>query len=163
MSETAADIEALYRDEFPALLRFFRAGRMGRESAEDLAQDTFKEAVRNAERVAGAESPRAYLFGIARNLRCRFFRQLVKTVPFDEDKAKPVELAEPDPRLEALNLALLDLDDLHREVLELRLHHELRYAEIAEVLGIPVGTVRSRIHHSIAKLRKQLTTNDQHE
>ena len=159
MSEATAAIEELFEAELPALLRYFLASRMGHEVAEDLAQDTFKEAVRHPERVAAAESPRAYLFGIARNLRRRFYRGLVITVPFDERSVanSADEMAPEDPRIEKLQVAMLQLDDLHREILELRLHQDLRYAEIAELLSIPIGTVRSRIHHSIAKLRTILT------
>jgi RNA polymerase sigma-70 factor (ECF subfamily) len=159
MSEATAAIEELYETELPALLRYFVAGRVGRDVAEDLAQDTFREAIRHPERVAAAESPRAYMFGIARNLRRRFFRGLMNAVPFEEQTLTDStdELATEDPRIEKLQLAMLQLDDLHREILELRLHQDLRYAEIAELLSIPIGTVRSRIHHSIAKLRTYLS------
>lgn len=163
MSEAVATIEELYETELPALLRYFLACRMGRDVAEDLAQDTFKEAIRFPERVAAADSPRAYMFGIARNLRRRFYRGLMNTVPFEEEGQaqalvdSTTETAPEDPRIEKLQVAMLQLDDLHREILELRLHQDLRYAEIAELLSIPIGTVRSRIHHSIAKLKKSLT------
>ena len=45
---------------------------------------------------------------------------------------------------------------LHRMNLELRLRDELSYEEIATVLGIPVGTVRSRLHHGLRQLRREL-------
>lgn len=45
-----------------------------------------------------------------------------------------------------------------RETLELRLTDELSYEEIASVLGVPVGTVRSRLHNAVRRLRTVLTT-----
>ena len=43
-----------------------------------------------------------------------------------------------------------------REALEMRLKHELSYDEIAEALDVPVGTVRSRLHHAVNQLRRLL-------
>jgi RNA polymerase sigma-70 factor (ECF subfamily) len=47
-----------------------------------------------------------------------------------------------------------------REALELRLRDELTYEEIAAVLEIPVGTVRSRLHNALERVRAALDTND---
>ena len=52
--------------------------------------------------------------------------------------------------------AVADLPAEHRETLELRLHHDLSYEDIAQVLGIPVGTVRSRLHNAVRRLRVRL-------
>ena len=48
------------------------------------------------------------------------------------------------------------LPPLQREILDLRFQHDLSYAEIAEVLGVPVGTVRSRLHNAMQLLRERL-------
>ena len=48
-----------------------------------------------------------------------------------------------------------------RETLELRIEQELSYEEIAGVLEIPVGTVRSRLHHAVRRLRAALTHSNQ--
>jgi RNA polymerase sigma-70 factor (ECF subfamily) len=52
--------------------------------------------------------------------------------------------------------AICCLPEIHREVLELRLRDDLSYEEIAQVLNIPVGTVRSRLHHAVRGLRERL-------
>ena len=52
--------------------------------------------------------------------------------------------------------AIAALPTAQREVLELKLQHELTYEEIASVLEIPIGTVRSRIHHAVLRLRETL-------
>lgn len=68
----------------------------------------------------------------------------------------PPPAAPEDARLEALRLAIATLPEPQRETLLLKLHHELSYEEIAESLGIPVGTVRSRLHHALHHLRATL-------
>jgi RNA polymerase sigma-70 factor (ECF subfamily) len=65
--------------------------------------------------------------------------------------------AEPeDPRLYAMRDAIAGLPALQREALLLKLRHELSYEEIAEVLAVPVGTVRSRLHHAVLRLKEAL-------
>lgn len=55
--------------------------------------------------------------------------------------------------MEALRRAIERLPEAQREVLALRLGDELSYAEIAAILAVPIGTVRSRIHHAVRRLR----------
>ncbi|MBK8270299.1 MAG: sigma-70 family RNA polymerase sigma factor [Planctomycetes bacterium] len=62
-----------------------------------------------------------------------------------------------DERLDPMREAIARLPEGHREVLELRLVEVLSYAEIAESLALPIGTVRSRIHHAVMRLRNELT------
>ena len=52
--------------------------------------------------------------------------------------------------------AILKLSDDHRETILLRWYDQLSYEEISQVLQIPVGTVRSRLHHALGKLRLAL-------
>jgi RNA polymerase sigma-70 factor (ECF subfamily) len=58
-----------------------------------------------------------------------------------------------DPRLENMRAAIAGLPEALRETLALRLRAELSYEEIAETLQIPVGTVRSRLHDAVRRLR----------
>ena len=101
-----------------------------------------------------ASSQRAWLLGIARNL----FREQMRgqarrrTVELPEDVAMAAETGE-DHRLDLIRSAIVELPEQQREVLELRLKDDLRYAEIAEMLDIPIGTVRSRLHHALRRLR----------
>ena len=55
-----------------------------------------------------------------------------------------------------MHRAIAALPELQREALLLKLQHELTYEEIASVLNIPVGTVRSRLHHAVRQLRAAL-------
>ena len=62
-----------------------------------------------------------------------------------------------DPRLDEMRQAIAELPGQQRQALELRLREELSYEEIAAVLDIPLGTVRSRLHHAVRRLRQLLT------
>ena len=143
----------LYRQVGPDLLAFFARRHGQPHLAEDLLQNTFVQAMRREDRVREAVSPRAYLFGIARHLSQEEFRRPeLETEAMEEMAAEPSPAV--DPRLEAMNQAIQELPEAHREALELRLRHELSYEEIAVVLKIPVGTVRSRLHLAVRRLRE---------
>ena len=154
MNQTSEQIAMLYRETGPSLLAYFRHRPGMAATAEDHLQDTFVRALRHPERLAGSVSPRAYLFGIARHVSVDALRRSRPTVALAGTEAAPAEAE--DARLEAMREAVAALPEAQREALQLKLHHELSYAEIAEVLGIPVGTVRSRLHHAVLALRAAL-------
>lgn len=155
MPDAIAQLEHLYRDLAPALLAYFRRQPTLGRSAEDLVQDTFVRAIRTFSRLRQSVSPRAYLFGIARHVSIDALRAHHPTEELLIDPPAP-ESAAVDDRLPAMRAAIATLPDAQRETLQLKLQHELSYEEIAEVLAIPVGTVRSRLHHAVAHLREAL-------
>jgi RNA polymerase sigma-70 factor (ECF subfamily) len=155
MSDPILQLEQLYRELAPALLAYFRRQPTVGPLAEDLVQDTFLRALRGFSRLRDSVSPRAYLFGIARHVSLDALRshRPMEELRFDPPAAAP----EPaDERLLALRATIAALPEPQREALQLKLQHELSYEEIAEVLGIPIGTVRSRLHHAVAHLRETL-------
>jgi RNA polymerase sigma-70 factor (ECF subfamily) len=158
MGPAATPLEALYRDVGPSLLCYLRRGLADAQAAEDLLQETFCQALRRRERLSQAASPRAWLFAIARNLAATAHRRRRTAGPLPAE-LPAVERVE-DPRLEPVRRVIAGLPDGLRETLELRLRHELRYEEIAAVLGIPVGTVRSRLHHALRRLRAAVADVD---
>ena len=99
-------------------------------------------------------SPRAYLFGIARHVGNDARRRRRPTEELGDPPAAPA--AEADERLDAMRAAIAQLPAVQRETLLLRLQQELSYAEIAVVLGIPAGTVRSRLHLAVQRLHETL-------
>ncbi len=159
MDDAVTQLEGLYRDLSPALLAYFRRQRALAGTAEDLLQDTFVRAIRGFSRLHASISPRAYLFGIARHVGLDALRSLPPTGELVSDPAAPAAAPE-DARLEPMRAAIASLPALQRETLLLKLQHELSYEEIAEVLGIPVGTVRSRLHHAVNHLRVTLTSGN---
>lgn len=150
-----ADLSRLYMEIGPVIWTY-AARRLGRgHDADEVLQDTFVVAARNFHAVEMAASPRAWLLGIARKVvqeRARRLRRQ-RSARLDADiAALPKEDA--DWRLDAMRRAIARLPEPQREVVELRLESQLSYAEIAAALEIPVGTVRSRLHHAIVSLRE---------
>jgi len=159
MDDPMSRLEQLYVEHGPALLRYLRRSFGGALAPEELLQETFLQAVRQADRLAQTASPRAWLFTVARRIGITALRRRRSTVVLTESVEAPAPTDE-DARLEAMRRAIAALPVAQRKTLELRLHDELSYAEIAEVLNIPVGTVRSRVHHAVGKVRKMLLAED---
>jgi RNA polymerase sigma-70 factor (ECF subfamily) len=144
-------IESLYRKNGAGLLHYIRKCGGGNRS-EDLLQETFVRALERPERVSDAHSPRAWLYGIARHVVLDSLRRRSRNLELTIDPPAP-DRSEQDPRLETIKAAMAKLPADQHEVLRLRLEAELSYEEIASALDIPVGTVRSRLHYAVRKLR----------
>ena len=150
------------------------------ESALDAAQETFVKAWRALPRFQGASRFSTWLTRIAIN-QCRNELRRRKTVKHTRPLSLDVEvpgsdvprrntLAASDPGAydvargrevdEACRAALARLDPDAREILVLRDYQDLAYAEIAETLKIPMGTVMSRLHGARRRLRQVLTEDD---
>jgi len=149
-------IEAMYCTHAPALLEYLQRNFGSCASAEDLLQETFLRWLRRSDAENSAVSPRAFLFGIARHVGLTALRRAKKTrtVPIDEVAA--TQGADSAADLERMRIAMAELPEQIRETLELRLRDELSYEEIAAVLEIPVGTVRSRLHTALRLLREAM-------
>ncbi len=143
-------IEHLYHAHGPALLGYLQRNFGRCAAAEDLLQETFVQALRKEDRLTAADSPRAWLFGIARHVGLTALRRNRPTESLD---ATTPTVSEPNPQLAAMREAIAQLPPAMREPLELRLRENLSYEEIAAMLEIPLGTVRSRLHTAMQKLR----------
>lgn len=134
--------------------------------AEDLVQETFVRLWRSAQRYDPARSSvRTFVFTLARRAAVDLWRRRGVAVPH--------ELAEPEAegaagndafehlllRL-AVGEALAELSSAHREVLELQYREDLTQAQIAERLGIPLGTVKTRAMHALRALTRYLDERD---
>jgi RNA polymerase sigma-70 factor (ECF subfamily) len=152
-------MENIYREIGPELLGFFHRRHGSSEAAEDLLQETFAAVMKHPERLMQADSPRAYLFGVARNLSAEMYRRSHPTEEMPaESQTNDEEPA--DPRLEVMREGIARLDAASRQVLELRLYRELSYEEMAAALGVPVGTIRSRLYNAVRRLRGHLKNSD---
>jgi RNA polymerase sigma-70 factor (ECF subfamily) len=130
--------------------------------AEDLAQETLVEAWRSLRRFDGRCRFSTWLYGI---LRHRFLKARRKPRPAaggDETavrqpsrEAEPSAAAEQAEDARLVQAALAALPDEHRAVLELRFFAGAALDEIATLLGCPLGTVKSRLHHGLEKLRRE--------
>jgi len=131
--------------------------------ADDLAQECYLRAFRNWDRFDGRGSRQAWLFAIARNTQADWFRKRGRDARLLEQGrlAAGSEAAAPDlDDTEALWQAVGRLRDEHREIVHLRFAADLSYDQIAQMLGVPVGTVRSRLHRALKAIREQL---EEHE
>lgn len=158
MDTRLATLEQLYRRTGPRILRFLMRNLSDAADADELLQETFVVAAREFETLASARSHEAWLIGIARNLLRSYRRRVLfrRMKPLGQEPAAR-EAGEIDSRLQGMREAIDRLPEGQREVLQLRLVDDLSYAEIAEALDIPIGTVRSRIHSAVAALRSWAT------
>ncbi|MEV0318366.1 RNA polymerase sigma factor [Streptomyces sp. NPDC050658] len=180
-AESDASVIARSRDEPEAFAALFDrhadavhryvARRLGGEVADDLVAETFTAAFQQRHRYdpargAGTDA-RPWLFGIATNLvgrhrraEARRFKAMAR-VPAPADHDEPLADRAADRVVAGavrreLAAALAALPARHRDVLLLVAWGDLGYGEAAQALGIPVGTVRSRLHRARSKLREAL-------
>lgn len=146
------------RDHYEAVYRFC-ARRVGGDRAADVAQETFLTAQKVLHKYRGESSLSTWLFGIAHNECRREFRKF-RTEPamLDVDLVAPATGEGEDALVdrEALRQAMARLSSEHREVVMLHELEGLTYEEVAAILSIPVGTVKSRLHHAFLNLRKAI-------
>lgn len=147
-------LELLYTQHGPAILRYLHR-LVGRKMAEDVLQDTFVQAVKHVDRLDTVVSPRAWLFKVARNMAINHLRKKPVSIEVAWDSLVQWPPAEGED-LEPMRRAIQTLSPDHRETLLLRWYDELGYEEIAQILQIPLGTVRSRLHHALQKLRQHM-------
>jgi RNA polymerase sigma-70 factor (ECF subfamily) len=152
-------LERLFAESAGDLTRYFSRRHGVGEWVDDLVQETFLQMARGLESGRQLQCARGYLFGIARRLSQAAWKARAeqKLLPFEVGTAEPAVPAD-DDRISAARETIATLDSVQREILDLRFSQGLAYAEIAEALGIPIGTVRSRLHHAIAEVRHRLET-----
>ncbi len=143
------------------------------DDAADVVQDAFLNAYQSLHAFKGDAEFFTWLYRIAFNGAISLRRKKRPTGSLDTttgdhglDPADPSDLVRPGHALERteedtlLHAALGRLSVEHREVLTMKDLDGLRYEEIAEVLGVPVGTVRSRLHRARLELRELLAPLD---
>ncbi|MDW5327207.1 sigma-70 family RNA polymerase sigma factor [Plantactinospora sp. KLBMP9567] len=153
-------------DRHAEAIHRYLARRIGRSVADDLVGETFLVAFRRREGYDVSQTDaRPWLYGIAANLlhreqrtEVRQYRALARTgldpVLDDTDGVLARVAAEDHVRKLATVLARLSVRE--REVLTLVGQAQLSYPEVARALGIPVGTVRSRLHSARRRIREAL-------
>nr|WSX78871.1 RNA polymerase sigma factor [Streptomyces sp. NBC_00899] len=159
-------------DRYADAVHRYVARRIGPEAAEDLMAETFTTAFqrRHTYDLTRADA-RPWLFGIATNLMGRHRRAEARRLKALAKVPEPVQHEEPvadravaragatGVRRE-LAAALARLSARHRDVVLLVAWGDLGYEEAAQALGVPVGTVRSRLNRARKKLREALGGSD---
>lgn len=168
MARAVADPSAfgVVFDRFAPTVFSYLAATLGREQAQVSTVEVFAIAFRRrADYVPRHPTPLPWLLGIARNEAHRHLRsegrrrRIERRAPVDRPEGSE---AAADARVDAdrlaapLRAALLALDDGQREVLLLTAYAGLGYREIADHLGIPIGTVRSRLSRARSEMQRRL-------
>jgi RNA polymerase sigma-70 factor, ECF subfamily len=158
-----ARMTALHDEHAPALLRFLlRLTRGERQTAEDMLQETMLRAWRHLDSLpADRDDSRRWLFTVARRIAIDSVRRRqtrpvevgltdLTWVPDSVDSIGTADAAE------AIRLAFQELTPSHRTVLTEIYVRGAGLDEVAERLGVPVGTVKSRAHYALRSLRTAL-------
>jgi RNA polymerase sigma-70 factor (ECF subfamily) len=141
------------------LWRYLRRLSNSDDTARDLAQDTWLRVFRSISRLREPAKLRPWLFGIARNvamdqLRSQYIAGPQAHIDLDElPAADDVNLEED---LATLESGLANLPIIERETLTLFYLRELSLEEIAGLVGVPVGTVKSRLFRARQMLRREI-------
>jgi RNA polymerase sigma-70 factor (ECF subfamily) len=158
-----AAFDAIFRAWYPSLVRAAESLVRSRAVAEEVVQDVMLELWKRRENIATDSSPQAYLFQSTRNRSLNYLRhQRV------ERDAEP-QLSR-DEGVDSTAHSLVVEEEIHvamkravdrlpvrcREVFELSRTHQLKYSEIAEVLGISIKTVEAQMGKALRILREEL-------
>lgn len=136
----------LYEEHVAAVRAYLRRRHRGVDT-EDATQEVFMAAAR-AEPVG---KPRAWLLTVARNVAATLGRKTVLARLEHEPASTAVN-----PRVQAMREAMNRLPADMLAALRMKLEEGLTYEEIAKRQGVPVGTVRSRLHRAVGMLREEL-------
>jgi RNA polymerase sigma-70 factor (ECF subfamily) len=172
-----AAFEELVQRHHRNVINFFYHLARDRQQAEDWAQEVFLRLVAHARTYVPRAKFTTYLYRIARNLWIDVLRERahrVRPASLDAPGAdgeqqeawvpaasrQPAEALMRGEAADAVRRAIDRLPEELRDVVVLSELQGLRYAEIAEILGIPVGTVKSRMHTAVQRLKALLAPLD---
>ena len=159
------DFDRLYEEHYQSLYRAIRGIVLDGAAAEDVTQEAFVKAYRARHRWRPEQAPRVWLHRIGVNTAISYARhRQVQGRLLDRLQLGRLASAPPDPTVGAdddLVAALRRLKPGHRATVVLHYYHGYPYAEIAEILGIPAGTVGSRISTALQQMRVHMSAPDQ--
>ena len=139
------------------LLNFFWRQGVSYSEGEDLVQETYLRLWNYRNQYEPSSKLSTFLFLMARQVRLDALRRQTRRERREENwgKEQPVA-AEPSTSCvrEDVRWAVARLSEPLRETVELGVFQDLPYAEVAEILGIPVGTVKSRMSNALKKLKE---------
>jgi len=160
------DFARLVEAEIPRLRRYARALRRGDvTAADDLVQDALARAVAKQHLFEPGTNLRAWLFTVMHNQHVNFVRRAARegtTVDIDDVHNLLVSSSDPTASvlLRDLNRGLATLPVEQREVILLIGLEGMSYEEVAQILRIPIGTVRSRLSRGRLQLRQIMGMDD---
>ncbi|MFW5709116.1 MAG: RNA polymerase sigma factor [Chloroflexota bacterium] len=163
----AAALDSFYARYGPAVLNFLFARLGNRQQAEEVLQDVMLAVWRGASAFRGDSRVLTWILTIARNRAINAYRKYSPNViAFEDELDMQGDDTGPLERVERLNLqssvreAIELLPAHHREVLTLIFFNQLSGEEAASVLGVSVGTVKSRLFRAKENLRRLLQSEE---
>jgi RNA polymerase sigma-70 factor (ECF subfamily) len=153
-----SEVHRLIEGEIPRLRRYARALTRSEDRADDLVQETLMRAINKLHLWQTGTDLRAWLFTIMHNQHVNMVRRAIRDgANVDIEQVSTALVATTDPtasrQLRELENALSRLRDEHREVILLVGLEGMSYEAAAQILGVPVGTVRSRLSRGRDELR----------
>ena len=139
------------------LLNFFGRQGVSHSEAEDLVQETYLRLWKYRREYKPTAKLSTFLFLMARQVRIDALRRQARRENREENWGKEQPTSEGPKAFgvrEDVRWALAKLSEPLRDVIELGVFQDLPYAEVAEILGIPVGTVKSRMHNALKELKE---------
>jgi RNA polymerase sigma factor (sigma-70 family) len=138
------------------LFNFYCKMTQDRTVSEDLVQEVFLRILRYRQTYRPNTTFRTWMYQIARNTRLDQVRKTRPEAPFASEPVAPTSLNSAQQQQEAalLQRALMRLPEDKRELLVLSRFQELKYDEIARLLGCEVGAVKVRVHRALQQLRQ---------
>ncbi|MBN1224164.1 MAG: RNA polymerase sigma factor [Candidatus Aminicenantes bacterium] len=152
-------LAVLFEKHHIKLFNFFLRLTGNRGASEDLVQEVFLRILKYRKTFRGQSKFTVWMYQIARNAHIDFLRKGKDELPL-EDQWKEVTGPEPSPPaqlergqdIDMVRQALAQLPLKKREVLVLSRFQELKYREIADLLGCQIGTVKAHVHRAIKEL-----------
>jgi RNA polymerase sigma-70 factor, ECF subfamily len=167
-----ADFETLIERHYPRIRRAAMLLSGDAWEAEDLAQETFLQAMQSWHRFDETNRVETWLYAILVNLDRKRRRRHVRgwrriTTWFarqdgDSDHQSPSDLIEVQEWKQSVWSAVANLPGRQQQTIVLRYAEGLSYEEVAHVMDCPTGTVKSRLHHGLAALRNKLELDETH-
>lgn len=151
------EIEPLITEQIPRLRRYARVLTGNATRADDLVQDTLERSWSRRRLWQPGTDLRAWLFTIMHNLHLNRIRRREHEMLDDVSALSTPPAHEQHAEIRDLHRALAQLPANFREVLLLVAVEEMRYADIATVLDVPIGTVMSRLSRAREQLRTLLS------
>ena len=153
-----AAFEAIYRRYRDWVVRLACRFAGSEADALDVLQETFTYVLRKLPRLRLTASMSTFLYPVVKHLAIRARRKRMRHAPGDAMLEVAQARESPPPAREELAAVVSVLPDAQREVLLMRFVDDMSLKEIADALGIPLGTVKSRLHAALRMLRQDERT-----
>lgn len=155
----------LFQEHYPFLVKYLMKVTMNRDQAEELAQDTMAKCVEKIHQYNGKSKFSSWLISIGTNRYIDLQRKKKREQNWQNEEESVRKLKwEMESRNEEWNDVLAALSTLSEDIrlpIILKHYYGYSYEEIGQMTEVPSGTVKSRVHHGIMRLRKELKIDEQ--